>query len=210
MAYLVLVRHGLSEYNKKGLWTGWDNPPLTSEGLEEAEKAGDALSDINFNYAFKSPLLRVEQTLDKILEVKNQKDIPVVTDEAINERNYGDYTGKNKWEIKEEIGDEAFARIRRGWDEKIPNGETLKDVYDREIPYFEENVFPKLRDGKNIIFVSSGNALRAIVKYLEKIPEDKVSEIEIGTGEVWVYNIDSNGNVSEKEIRSVNENKAKI
>lgn len=210
MAYLALVRHGLSEYNKKGLWTGWDNPPLTPEGIEEAEKAGRELLDIEFDFAYRSPLLRVEQTLDKILEVINQKDIPVIADKAINERNYGDYTGKNKWEIKEQIGEEKFQKIRRGWDEKIPNGETLKDVYDREIPYFEENIFPKLRDGKNIIFVSSGNALRAVVKYIEKIEEDKVSEIEIGTGEVWIYEIDNNGEVIKKEIRSVNEKKGKI
>lgn len=211
MAYLVLVRHGLSEYNKLGLWTGWDNPPLAPEGFEEAKRAGEALSDISFDLAYESPLLRVRQTLETILkEVPNGENVDIVEDKAINERNYGDFTGKNKWEIKKQVGEEKFLKIRRGWDVKIPNGETLKDVYSREIPYFEQNVFPKLKIGKNAIFCSSGNALRALVKHLENISDDKVSEIEIGTGEVWVYTIDSNGTVVNKEIRAVNEKKDKI
>lgn len=211
MAYLVLVRHGLSEYNKLGFWTGWADPPLAPEGFEEAKRAGEALSDISFDLAYESPLLRVRQTLETILkEVPNGENVEIIEDKAINERNYGDFTGKNKWEIKKQVGEEEFLKIRRGWDVKIPNGETLKDVYSREIPYFEQNVFPKLKIGKNAIFCSSGNALRALVKHLENISDDKVSEIEIGTGEVWVYNIDSNGKVVNKEIRAVNENKNKI
>jgi 2,3-bisphosphoglycerate-dependent phosphoglycerate mutase len=211
MAYLVLVRHGLSDYNKQGLWTGWADPPLAPEGIQEANRLGELLSDIRFDFAYQSPLKRVRQTTELILEKNPGGDkIPVIEDSAINERNYGDFTGKNKWQIKEEVGQEQFHKIRRGWDHPIPNGETLKDVYTREVPYFEKNVFPLLKQGKNVIFCSSHNALRALIKHLENIPDDKIAELEMGTGEAYVYSIDTEGKVVGKEIRGENPNKGKI
>lgn len=203
MAYLVLVRHGLSDYNKKGLWTGWDNPPLAPEGLEQAQKTGQELKDITFNHAYSSDQIRSLQTLKEILNVINQ-DLPITQSEKIKERNYGIYTNRNKWDIKKELGDEEFQKLRRGWDYPIPEGESLKQVSEREIPYYESEILPKLKNGENIIIASSGNALRALARYLENIPEEKISELEIGTGEAHVYEIDSNGTVVSKQIRGKN------
>jgi 2,3-bisphosphoglycerate-dependent phosphoglycerate mutase len=201
MAYLVLVRHGQSEYNAKGWWTGWDNPLLTGIGKQEAKAAGERLKDIQFNEAYASALTRSQETLHIILETIGQPHIPVTINAALNERNYGDFTKKNKWEVQKEIGEEEFQKIRRGWDYPIPNGETLKQVYEREIPYFKNDILPKLSKGENIILASSGNSLRALVKYLEHVPETEIHSIEIPTGEVYVYQLDEKGNVIHKEIR---------
>ncbi len=209
MAYLVLVRHGKSEWNEKGLWTGWRDIPLNPIGVEEAKKTGEALHDIHFDYAYTSALIRAKQTLDEILQVIDQH--PQVTEnKALNERDYGDYTEKNKWQVKEEVGEEEFQKIRRSWDYPPPNGESLKMVYDRAIPYFQEEIEPKLKEGKNVLIAAHGNSLRALVKYLENIPDDQIATLEIGTGEAYVYKIDDQGSVESKEIRGENVNKGKV
>jgi len=204
MAYVVLVRHGQSEYNAKGWWTGWDNPSLTDLGKEEAKQAGERLKDIKFNEAYVSALTRAQQTLTIILQTIGQPTIPVTINAALNERNYGDFTKKNKWDIQKELGDETFQKIRRSWDYPLPNGETLKDVYEREVPYFEKDILPKIKNGENIIIASSGNSLRALVKYLENVSESDIPMLEIATGEVYVYQLDENGKVVNKEIRKAN------
>ena len=201
MAQFVLVRHGQSEYNAKGWWTGWDNPSLTQQGEQEAKKAGERLKDIQFNEAFVSALSRAQETLTIILQVIGQTNIPVTINKALNERNYGDFTKKNKWDLQKQFGDEEFQKIRRGWDYPIPNGESLKQVYKREIPYFTSEILPKIQRGENIILSSSGNSLRAIVKYLEHVSDTDIPLLEIVTGEVYVYDLDTHGNVIHKEIR---------
>lgn len=210
MAYLVLVRHGLSEYNKQGIWAGWEDPELAPEGIEQAKKTAEELKDISFDEAFSSDHTRCRQTLTTVLQVLGKENLPTTFNMAFRERNYGDYNHKNKWQVKEEIGEEGFQRLRRGWDFPPPNGESLKMVYDRLVPYYEKEVLPKLKEGKNILVSSSGNALRAFVKYLEHIPDEAVGELEIGTGEAYVYQINSDGTVSSKEVRGVNENKGKV
>lgn len=210
MAYLVLVRHGLSEYNKRGLWCGWIDPDLTPEGREEAKRAGEALKEIHFDVAYTSILKRAQQTLEEIKKEISQSDIPTTIAWELNERNYGDYTNKNKWQVKEEVGEETFQKIRRSWDYPIPNGESLKQVYQRTIPYYQREIEPKLKEGKNIIITSSGNALRALVKYLENVSDEKIGGFEIGTGEVYVYQIDSDGGVLNKEVRAANPMAGKV
>lgn len=200
MAYLALVRHGQSTYNQQGLWTGWADPELTEEGKKEAAAAGEAVKQISFDFGYSSILKRAIETLHIIAQVKEQPDLSQTANEHLNERNYGDYTGKNKWEIQKEVGEEVFQKIRRSWDFPIPNGESLKQVYDREIPYFTEEILPKLKEGKNIIIASSGNALRALVKYLENIPDEKVAEIEIATGQILLYTINERGEMTHKQI----------
>lgn len=210
MAYLVLVRHGLSEYNKKGLWTGWTDVPLVESGFQEAEKTGEELKYIHFDLAYTSTLVRAKQTLESILKVLNQKDLLVQSSPSLNERNYGDYTGKNKWEIKKEVGEEEFQKIRRSWDYPPPNGESLKMVYERSVPYFQKEIEPKLKEGKNVLISAHGNSLRALVKYLEDISEVDIPNLEIGTGEAYVYEINSEGKIESKEIRGINNNQKKI
>lgn len=210
MAKLILIRHGKSEWNKTGQWTGWTDIGLAPEGVEEAQRAGGTIRDIPIDCAFISDLKRAQETFTEICKILETPDIKTIIDPAIKERNYGAYTGKNKWQVKEEIGEEAFQKLRRGWDVAIPQGETLKNVYDRVAPYYESHIKLELEAGKNILVVAHGNSLRALVKHLENIPEDKVAELEIGTGEVWIYDVDVSGKIVGKEIRAANEGKLKV
>lgn len=209
MATLVLVRHGKSEWNEKGLWTGWRDIPLAPVGHDEARRTGKALTDIHFDYAYTSALSRAQQTLDDILTTIQQTP-PVTKNEALNERDYGDYTEKNKWDIQKEVGEEEFQKIRRSWDYPPPHGESLKMVYERVLPYYTSEIEPKLMEGKNIIIAAHGNSLRALVKQLENISDEDIANLEIGTGEAYVYQIDENGKVTGKEIRGENANKGKV
>lgn len=201
MSYLVLVRHGESEWNAKGLWTGWTDVNLSEKGHKEAQKAGEVLKDIHFDLAYTSSLKRAQQTLDEIKKVINQ-DPPTTADQALNERDYGDMTGKNKWQIKEQVGEEEFMKLRRSWDYPPPHGESLKMVYERVLPYYEEEILPKLKAGKNIIIAAHGNSLRALIKYLNKISDTDIPQFELATGGVYVYELDSEGNVVNKELRT--------
>ncbi|HUD44861.1 MAG TPA: 2,3-bisphosphoglycerate-dependent phosphoglycerate mutase [Patescibacteria group bacterium] len=201
MATLVLVRHGESEYNAKGVWTGWDDPDLSTKGIDQANNAGKLLEDIHIDCVYTSQLKRTEETLGEIAKILHRINLSVIHAAELNERNYGIYTGKNKWEIEKELGEEEFKKLRRGWDYPIPQGESLKQVYKRAVPYFQEQIIPKLISGENVAIISSGNALRAIVKYLENIPEEKIPFLEIATGEIYVYQMDENGKIVSKEIR---------
>ncbi len=205
MAYLVLVRHGRSEYNDKGLWTGFTDVALNEVGREEAHRTAIAIKDIKFDQAFTSLLVRAQATLDIILKDLGQDVIPVEKNFALNERDYGDYTGKNKWEVKEEVGEETFQKIRREFDYPIPNGESLKMVYERVVPYYEEQILPLLKNGKNVLVAAHGNSLRALVKYLENLSNEQVAALEIRTGEAYVYEVDSEGKIISKDIRAENE-----
>lgn len=201
MAYLALVRHGQSEWNVKNLWTGWTDVGLTQVGIEEARSAGEHLKDIPFDIAFTSELKRAKQTWQHIQEELNKKNIQTISNIALNERNYGDLTGKDKWKIRDEYGEEQFMKWRRGWDTPPPNGESLKDVYDRLVPYFTATILPYIEQGKNVIIVAHGNSLRALVKYLEHVPDQEIPSLEIATGEIYLYKMDEEGKVLSKEIR---------
>lgn len=204
MAKLVLVRHGQSEWNEKGLWQGWKDIDLTEKGIEQAKETGRQLKDIHFDYAYTSPLIRAGKTLDEILKVLGQEDLPVTRDHAITEKHYGIYAGKNKWQVKEEVGDEEFQKIRRSWDYQTPKGESMKQVYERLIPYYQTEILPKLKMGKNVIVASHGNTLRTLVKYLDNLTEDEIAKFEFGIGEGYVYEIDKDGKVAGKEVRNKN------
>jgi 2,3-bisphosphoglycerate-dependent phosphoglycerate mutase len=205
MAYLALVRHGTSEYNEKGLWTGWDDPALNEKGKEDAKKAGEHLKDIHFDEGFISDLQRHKETLDIILEMINQQNLKVTVSNALKERDYGDYTAKNKWDVKKKVGEAEFLKIRRGWDYQLPNGESLKQVYEREVPYYESTILPELKAGKNVIIAGSGNNLRALVKYLEDIPDDEINKVQIAPGEIYLYEVNEVGEITHKEIRNHHE-----
>lgn len=193
MANLILVRHGESEWNRKGLWTGLTDVGLSEKGKEEARNTGEKLRKINIDAAYTSVLLRAKQTLDEIKTVLNLLNLPTVESPALNERNYGIYTGKNKWEIQKEVGEEKFKNLRRGWDSPIPEGETLKDVYNRVVPYYKSEILPKLKEGKSVLVAAHGNSLRALVKYLENLSDTDVENLEIPTGEAKIYPIDLSG-----------------
>lgn len=203
MAYLILVRHGESEWNAKSLWTGWTDVGLTNRGREQARNIGSLLKNFKFDICFTSVLKRAKGTWDEIKKVIKTNDVLTIENEALNERDYGDLTGKNKWKIKEEYGDEQFQKWRRSWDSRPPNGESLKDVYERVLPYYSDTILPEIKKGRNVIVVAHGNSLRALVKYLENVPDNEIAKLEIGLGEAYVYNFDKDGTLVSKEIRSV-------
>ncbi len=200
MSYLVLVRHGESTWNAKDIRPGITDVDLTEKGREEARMAAKAITDIKFQVAFVSPLKRSEDTLEEMEKVW-EVELPRIKSEAITERDYGDYTGKNKWEVKKEIGDEEFLKLRRSWDYLVPNGESLKEVYERAVPYYQEHILPEIKKGKNVLVSAHGNSLRALVKYLDNISDEDISKLEIPTGQVLVYSIDQDGKVISKDIR---------
>jgi len=210
MGTLILVRHAKSEWNALGKWTGWRDVPLSEEGRSQALMTADELNGLTIDRAYTPDLKRCSDTLNIILARLGREDVPVVVAPALKERHYGIFTGKNKWEIQKEVGEEKFRRIRRGWDEPIPQGETLKDVYARVVPYFREHILPDAAEGKNILIVSSGNALRAIAKHLEEISDEAIADLEIGVGEAHVYELDKDGRVLSKHIRAENAEKGKI
>lgn len=162
MGKLILVRHGESLWNEQGLWTGRTDIDLSDKGREQSTKAGEILKNMSFAIAYTAPLVRTRHTLDGIKEVLHDKSFPDFIDAALTERDYGDLTGKNKWDIKEKYGEEQFMAWRRGWDSPPPNGESLKDVYTRVLPFYMKLVEPRLKMGENVLIVSSGNELRAI------------------------------------------------
>lgn len=203
MAYLVLVRHGESEWNAKSLWTGWTDVDLSGKGREQARASGNILKDLKFDICFTSDLKRAKQTWDEIRKIIGAENIPTISDKALNERDYGDLTGKNKWKIKEEYGEEEFQKIRRSWDYPPPKGESLKNVYERVVPYFKDKILPEVENGKNVIIAAHGNSLRALVKYLENIPDDEISKYEMRLGEPFIYQIKNEGKITSKEIRSI-------
>ncbi|MBU3978410.1 2,3-diphosphoglycerate-dependent phosphoglycerate mutase [Patescibacteria group bacterium] len=202
MTYLVLIRHGESEWNAKSLWTGWTDVELTEKGRGQARDTGSLLKDIKFDICFISKLKRAKSTWDEIRMQIHVEEIATIEDKALNERDYGDLTGKNKWKIKEEYGEEQFQKWRRSWDIRPPNGESLKDVFDRVIPYYKIKILPELRNGKNVIVVAHGNSLRALIKYLENIPDGEIAEVEIGFSEAYVYEFDREGKIVGKEVRT--------
>jgi 2,3-bisphosphoglycerate-dependent phosphoglycerate mutase len=203
MAHLILVRHTKSEWNKLGLWTGWTDVSLAEEGRVQAKTTAENVRDLVIDHAYTSTLKRVKETWD-IVQKTLGWDIPTSENAALNERHYGIYTGKNKWEIQKQVGEEEFKKIRRSWNHPIPEGETLEDVYNRIVPFYEKEILPQLMMGKNVALIASGNSLRALVKRLEQLSEEDVLDLEFGIGEVYVYDIDPRGTIVGKKILAAN------
>ena len=204
MSKLIIARHHESEWNKLGQWTGIRDRHLTEYGFAKSTEMGLILKDIHIDAAFASMQVRSIETLSCILESLNLLHVPTSHSASLNERNYGDYTGKNKWDVAKEIGEDQWNKIRREWDCPVPNGETLKTVYERVVPYFKEFILPLLNEGKNVLMVSHGNAIRALVKYIESVSDEGVADIEMLFGSILVYELDENGHVKQKEVRQVN------
>lgn len=194
MAYLVLIRHGQSAWNEKELWTGLTDIALNEKGHEEAIQAAEHIPQITFDAAYTSNLKRSQQTLEDILATLHQSPT-IYKSDALNEKDYGIYTGKNKWEVKKEVGDDEFLKIRRSWDYRIPEGESLKDVYNRAIPYYKEHILKDLEAGKNVLVVAHNNSLRALVKYLENVSDADIPGRELATGEAYIYQVSKNGDI---------------
>ena len=193
-SYLVLVRHGQSEWNEKNLFTGWKDPKLTPKGVDEAIKAGKELKEAGYSFdkMFTSDLFRAQDTGRIILEQMNTPSIEVIKNVSLNERNYGDLAGLNKDEARKKWGEDQIHIWRRSFDVPPPGGESLKDTAERVLPYYKENIIPELIEGLNILVAAHGNSLRALVMELEEISSEEIIELEISTGVPLVYKFEEN------------------
>ena len=191
--FLVLVRHGQSEWNEKNLFTGWKNPTLTEQGVEEARKAGSKIKSINldFDLHFTSELLRAQIT-GEIIQREIDQQIKTIKNIALNERDYGDLSGLNKDEARKKWGEKQVHLWRRSYDTPPPGGESLKDTSDRVIPYFKKTIKPELEMKKNILITAHGNSLRALIKNIEDITASDIVKFEIATGEPIIYSFSNN------------------
>ena len=221
MTKLILTRHGQSTWNAENKFTGWVDVDLSEKGILEAKKSGQLIKDlqINIDISYTSFLKRAIKTLTTILQ-ENNLELKFNTSWEINERHYGSLTGLNKEETKNKIGEEEFKKYRRSWDiapppmnedndnrnlfsplnaaiplGMIPFTESLKDTYNRVIPYYEKEIKKQIQENKNVLISAHGNSLRALCKYLFRISDQKINELEIPTGNPLIIEFDKNFNV---------------
>jgi len=200
MPTLVLVRHGQSLWNLENRFTGWVDVPLTAKGEEEARQAGERLTGRHFDVAYTSVLSRAQETLRIIMEVAGFHDLPIIRDQALNERHYGDLQGLNKAETAERYGKEQVHTWRRSYATPPPNGEALKNTAERTLPFFERAILGDIKQGKDVLVVAHGNSNRSIVMQLDELDEEGVLSLELGTGVPLVYDLAEDGTVRGKTI----------
>ncbi len=198
---LVLVRHGESEWNKKNLFTGWRDVDLTENGITEAREAGRRIKarGLRFDVGFTSALIRAQRSLDLMLAEIGQQNIPVFKDQALNERDYGDLVGLNKDDARAKWGAEQVHLWRRSYDVAPPGGESLKDTAARVLPYYIQEMLPRLLRGDNMLVAAHGNSLRALVMVLERLSPEKIVARELATGLPLVYRLNADSTVAERE-----------
>lgn len=217
MLKVVLQRHGESTWNKENKFTGWVDVDLSEKGVKEAKKAGKILKKegYTFDVAFTSVLKRATRTLDLTLKEMKHKKIPIHKSWRLNERHYGALQGLNKAEMARKYGEEQVYKWRRSYDVRppvlkksdemypgndllykdldkrdIPLVECLKDVLDRVLPYWDETIVPAIKSGKKVLISAHGNSLRALVKHLDNISDEKIPTLNIPTGIPLVYELD--------------------
>ena len=197
---LVLVRHGQSEWNLKNLFTGWRDVDLTQEGIAEARAAGRKLKSqgLSFGVAFTSALIRAQRTLDIMLEELGQKGLPVIKDKALNERDYGDLVGLNKDDARKRWGDEQVHIWRRSYDVAPPGGESLRDTIARVLPYYVQEILPRVLRGERVLVSAHGNSLRSLVMVLDRHTTESILDLNLGTGVPMVYRLNADATVASK------------
>ena len=212
-AQLILMRHGQSVWNKKNLFTGWVDIPLSEEGIQEARAAGEKMKNTPIDIVFTSTLIRSQMTVglallahssgkvplfmhenggamekwSKMYGDSSQLTIPVHSSNALNERMYGTLQGLNKGEVAQKFGAEQVQKWRRSFDTVPPAGESLAMTIERALPYFLKYVVPCLERGQNVLLVAHGNSLRGIVMHLDGLSKEQVIRLEIATGEQIIY-----------------------
>ncbi|MBR4830577.1 MAG: 2,3-diphosphoglycerate-dependent phosphoglycerate mutase [Bacilli bacterium] len=223
MNKLVLLRHGESVWNLENRFTGWTDVELSPNGIEQAKEAGRKLKELGFTFdlAYVSPLKRSIDTLNYcLLEMDLYNKIEVIKSHKLNERHYGALQGLNKDETREKCGEEQVLLWRRSYETRppkleytdprfpgnddtyndvplneLPTCESLKDVYERVVPYYLSEILPKFKSGKKIIVCSHGNSLRALIKYLDNISDEDIPSLEVKLGTPIVYEFDDNFNI---------------
>lgn len=219
---LVLTRHGESQWNLENRFTGWVDVDITEKGRQEAIKGGQTLKELGltFDVAYTSYQKRAIKTLNLFLEELDLLWIPVYKSWRLNERHYGALQGLNKAETAEKYGDEQVHIWRRSFDvappqvdkdsemypgnidrykdipeSEIPTGESLKLTIDRVLPYWESDISKQIKAGKNVLISAHGNSLRALIKYLLNISDEKILDLNLPTGTPLVFEIDENLNI---------------
>jgi 2,3-bisphosphoglycerate-dependent phosphoglycerate mutase len=197
---LVLVRHGESEWNLTNLFTGWKDVDLTENGVKEARNAGRKLKaqGIRFDVGYTSALKRAQRSLDLILEEMGQSSIPVIRNLALNERDYGDLSGLNKDDARKKWGEEQVHAWRRSYDVPPPGGESLKDTAARVLPYYIQEILPRVLRGENLLVAAHGNSLRALVMVLERLDTKQILNRELATGVPLIYHLNADSTVASK------------
>ncbi len=197
---LIIVRHTESEWNAQSLWTGTTDVHLSPKGFDDATRMGTQLKDIRFDYAYTSQQIRSHETLEAIKNASGQIDLHSEASGAINERDYGVYTGMNKDKVRDAIGAKAFDELRRSWDSPVEGGESLRDVYQRAIPFYLRIILPRVRHGQNVLVVAHGNSIRSLIKYIENVSDSKIGDLEMLQDAALVYEVDFDGRMKKKEV----------
>ena len=187
MANLIIIRHGQSEWNLQNRFTGDTDVELTEAGIEEAKNAARLIKEFPLDAAYTSVLKRAIHTLNIILEITANGSLPVTCDAALNERNYGDLQGLNKEDTIAKYGEAQVLLWRRGFSTVPPNGESLQDTFNRVVPYYNQEILPQLKSGKNILIVAHGNSLRALMMHLEHISKTAIADVNLATGVPRLY-----------------------
>ena len=197
---LVLVRHGQSDWNLKNLFTGWRDVDLTEQGVKEAREAGRKLKaqGLKFDIAFTSALKRAQRTLDLMLAELGQTNIPVIKNQALNERDYGDLVGLNKDDARKKWGEEQVLKWRRSYDIAPPGGESLKDTLARALPYYVTEILPHVMRGERVLVSAHGNSLRALVMVLDKHTPESIVKLNLDTGVPMIYRLKADSTVASK------------
>lgn len=215
MSQLILLRHGLSTWNKKNLFTGWVDITLSKEGRLEAHQVKQQLNDFSIDVVFTSKLTRSIQTALIVLEDREKtplfiheenlplakwssfhndeeknNSIPIFSVEALNERMYGELQGKNKHQIETQFGKEQLQLWRRSYKTQPPGGESLFDTAQRTLPFFNNFIVPECQKGNNVLLVAHGNSLRSIIMEIESLTEEEVISLNIATGDPIFYQFD--------------------
>jgi 2,3-bisphosphoglycerate-dependent phosphoglycerate mutase len=217
MGYLILVRHGESKWNLANKFTGWVDVPLSEVGIHEAMISAKKLEGLRLDIAFTSELERAQETLLLIMAKQDytgifmhkgerflhpgkleKHELPVFTSSKINERYYGKLQGMDKDKARKKYGHDKVFIWRRSWDVRPPGGESLKDTYNRTIPYFKKEIVPHLKK-KNVIVCAHGNSLRSIIKYLDGISNEDIPHLELPTGKPIIYKYARGKLVKEKD-----------
>jgi 2,3-bisphosphoglycerate-dependent phosphoglycerate mutase len=197
---LVLVRHGQSDWNLKNLFTGWRDVDLTEQGVKEAREAGRKLKaqGLKFDIAFTSALKRAQRTLDLMLAELGQTNIPVIKNQALNERDYGDLVGLNKDDARKKWGEEQVLKWRRSYDIAPPGGESLKDTLARALPYYVTEILPHVMRSERVLVSAHGNSLRALVMVLDKHTPESIIKLNLDTGVPMIYRLKADSTVASK------------
>jgi 2,3-bisphosphoglycerate-dependent phosphoglycerate mutase len=198
---LVLVRHGQSEWNLKNLFTGWKDPDLTELGVTEAKEAGRKLKaqGLVFDVAYTSVLTRAQHTLDLILGELDQKGLPTSKNLALNERDYGDLSGLNKDDARKKWGEDQVLVWRRSYDVPPPGGESLRDTAARVLPYYIQEILPRVLRGQRVLVTAHGNSLRALLMVLDRLTPKEIIARELATGVPLVYRLNADATVAEHQ-----------